>query len=142
MYKKIMKNYTFLGSFLFGVGIIGMLDGIIFHQLLQWHSTYIRTNRFNQIISDGIFHLSVTVVIFVAAILLWKSDPNVKKEKFWGGFFLGAGWFNFLEGIINHHFLKIHHVKPGTYQLMYDLAYDTVGIVLIIIGWFMYKKGK
>ena len=40
-----MKS-TFTGSFLLGIGTVGMLDGIIFHQILQWHSIYMFTNRF------------------------------------------------------------------------------------------------
>ncbi|GMA58126.1 hypothetical protein GCM10025858_26290 [Alicyclobacillus sacchari] len=36
---------TRLGALLFGMGLTGMLDGIVFHQLLQWHSTYMWTNR-------------------------------------------------------------------------------------------------
>ncbi|WP_269799203.1 DUF2243 domain-containing protein [Bacillus xiapuensis] len=59
------KNGTLRGSFLLGIGLIGMLDGIIFHQILQWHSIYMHTNRFNQIVSDGLFHLLVTIVIFL-----------------------------------------------------------------------------
>ena len=115
-----MKS-TFTGSFLLGIGTVGMLDGIIFHQILQWHSIYMFTNRFYQIVSDGIFHLFVTVIIFIGAIILWRSDPSDSgnnKYTFLGGLFLGAGIFNFLEGIINHHILQIHHVKPGPNQFL------------------------
>ncbi len=66
------------------------------------------TNRFNQTVSDGLFHLFVTIIILIVAILLWKSD----------GVFLGAEW------IINHHLLQIHHVKPGPNGWIFDLLYD------------------
>ncbi|MFT0803523.1 DUF2243 domain-containing protein [Bacillus swezeyi] len=37
---------------------------------------------------------------------------------------LGAGWFNFAEGIINHHLLQIHHVNPvSPNRLFFDLDY-------------------
>lgn len=133
----------FLGPFLFGIGIVGMLDGVIFHQLLQWHSVYMYTDRFHQVVSDGWFHGLVTVIIFIAGILLWKIDPDeVKSSYFWGSFILGAGVFNFVEGIVNHHILQIHHVKPGRYQLMADLLFDAVGLLLIIIGWMFLRKSK
>ncbi|MFA8438403.1 DUF2243 domain-containing protein [Pueribacillus sp. YX66] len=137
MQKKV------LGPLLFGIGIIGMLDGIIFHQLLQWHSIYMYTDRFHQVMSDGWFHGFVTMVIFIAGILMWKTDPHeVKQTYFWGSFILGAGLFNFVEGIINHHILQIHHVKPGRYQLLADILFDAVGLLLIIIGWLMLRRSK
>ncbi|GIO26367.1 DUF2243 domain-containing protein [Ornithinibacillus bavariensis] len=128
---------TFVGSFLLGIGTIGMMDGIVFHQILQWHSIYMHTNRFNQIVSDGLFHLIVTIVIFIGAVILWKSDPSDSKNNnftFLSGLFLGAGIFNFIEGILNHHILQIHHVKPGPNQFLYDILFDVTGIIIIIIG--------
>lgn len=130
-------NSTFKGSILLGIGIIGMIDGIVFHQILQWHSVYMFTNRFYQIVSDGLFHLFVTIIIFIGAIILWKSNPTEPASRyrnFWSGFLLGAGAFNFVEGILNHHILQIHHVKPGPNQLFYDLAFDFSGLLLIVIG--------
>lgn len=66
---------------MFGVGIIGMLDGIILHQMLQWHSVYMPTDRSHQIVSDGIFHLMVTGIIFVTGILLWKKQSCSKNTQ-------------------------------------------------------------
>lgn len=139
-----MKS-PFLGSFLFGIGLIGMLDGIIFHQLLQWHSVYMFTDRFHQIVSDGLFHLFVTIVIFIGTFILWKSDrsdPENNTFTFLSGIFLGGGSFNFIEGIINHHLLQIHHVLPGPNQFFYDILYDLSGIILILIGFFFYRLAK
>ncbi|MBM7694201.1 putative membrane protein [Peribacillus deserti] len=136
---------SFWGSFLFGVGIIGMLDGIVFHQILQWHSMYMPIDRHHQIASDGYFHLAVTIIIFISGILLWNSDPRENDHhtrKFWGGFLLGAGIFNFLEGIIDHHILQVHHVRPGENQLMYDLIFDASGLLMILIGWYLYRSRK
>lgn len=103
------------------------------------------TNRFNQIVSDGFFHLFVTIVIFIGAIILWKSDPSDSKNNkltFLSGIFLGAGIFNFIEGIINHHILQIHHVKPGPNQFLFDILFDVSGIILIIIGLIFKKIGS
>jgi uncharacterized membrane protein len=144
--EKYMKNRSLLGPFLFGAGIIGMLDGILFHQILQWHSVYMPTDRTHQIVSDGLFHLFVTAFIFISGLILWRSNSDKIKYPnrfFWGGFFLGAGTFNFLEGIIDHHLLKIHHVKPGDpHQFQYDLAYDALAILIFFFGWFLYRSSK
>lgn len=133
---------TAIAAFLFGVGIIGMLDGIVFHQILQWHSVNMRTDRVNQITSDGVFHLFVTVIIFIAGLLLWKGNPQDKPSTFWGSFLLGAGAFNLIEDIINHHLLQIHHVKPGISQTLYDIAYDVFALLLLTIGWLLLRKRR
>lgn len=133
---------TSIGAFLFGVGMIGMLDGIVFHQILQWHSVHMHTDRVHQIMSDGFFHLFVTVIIFVSGIFLWKGNPQDRPSLFWGSFFLGAGTFNLLEGIINHHILQIHHVKPGPNQAVYDISYDVFALLLIVIGWVLVRQRK
>lgn len=64
---------TAIGAFLFGVGMIGMLDGIVFHQILQWHSVNMHTDRFHQILSDGLFHIFATFIIFIAGIMLLRG---------------------------------------------------------------------
>ncbi|WP_301169902.1 DUF2243 domain-containing protein [Brevibacillus nitrificans] len=126
---------TATGAFLFGVGMIGMLDGIVFHQILQWHSVNMHTDRFHQIMSDGLFHIFATFIIFIAGFLLWKGNPKDKPTTFWGSFFLGAGIFNLIEGIVSHHLLQVHHVKPGPNQVFYDISYDAFAVALLIIGW-------
>lgn len=133
---------TLIGAFLFGIGMIGMLDGIIFHQILQWHSVNMHADRFHQIMSDGFFHLFVTGIIFISGILLWRGNSIGTSKYFWGSFFLGAGTFNLIEGIVNHHLLQIHHVKPGPEQLLYDVFYDGFALVLIIIGWLLVRRVK
>mgnify|MGYP001280883599 CR=1 FL=1 len=133
---------TAFGAFLFGIGMIGMLDGIVFHQILQWHSVNMHTDRVHQIVSDGVFHLFVTIIIFVSGIVLWKGNPQDHATTFWGSFLLGAGTFNLVEGIINHHILQLHHVKPGPDQAFYDIMYDVFAVLLLVIGWILIKRKK
>ncbi len=128
-----------IGSFVLGFGFMGAMDGIIFHQLLQWHSVVMQTDRAGQIASDGVFHFAVTITLVVGGILLWLAgnpkDLTSGVRKLIGGFLLGMGVFNLVEGIINHHLLQIHRVKPGDANaLLYDLAFLALGLVLVIVG--------
>lgn len=131
---------TVVGAFLFGIGMIGMLDGIVFHQILQWHSVNMHTDRIHQIKSDGFFHFFVTLIIFISGILLWKGNPQERPSFFWGSFLLGSGTFNFIEGIVNHHLLQIHHVKPGPNQFFFDISYDLFALLLLVIGWQLLRR--
>ncbi|TDY42585.1 putative membrane protein [Alicyclobacillus sacchari] len=128
---------TRLGALLFGMGLTGMLDGIVFHQLLQWHSTYMWTNRHDQIVSDGLLHVVTTALMVAGTFVLWQdgaSDKTLRNRRFWGALLLGGGVFNLLEGVIDHHILQIHHVRPGPMQIQYDIAFDLVACLLLILG--------
>ena len=134
------------GSFVIGFGFLGALDGIIFHQLLQWHSVVMDTNRSGQIISDGIFHFAVTIALVVGGVLLWLAGKPTDLAKgvslLIGGILIGGGAFNLIEGITNHHILQIHRVKPGDPNaIIYDLSFLVLGVILIIIGLIVKRKG-
>lgn len=125
---------------------MGAMDGIVFHQLLQWHSVVMQTDRAGQILSDGLFHLAVTITLVVGGILLWlagnPADLSRGIRSLVGGFLIGSGIFNLVEGIINHHLLQIHRVKPGDPNaLFYDLSFLAFGGLLLILG-LMIKRTK
>ncbi|MCM3123633.1 MULTISPECIES: DUF2243 domain-containing protein [Bacillaceae] len=139
MSPKTKKNFLGIGSFILGFGFMGAMDGIIFHQLLQWHSVVTDTTRPGQIASDGIFHFGVTVALVIGGILLWlagrPSEVSRGVNRLVGGFLTGAGIFNLVEGLINHHLLKIHRVKPGDPNaLFYDISFLALGLLLVIAG--------
>ena len=139
MRQQTEKKLLVTGSFLLGFGFMGAMDGIIFHQLLQWHSVVMEATRSDQIISDGVFHFSVTIALVAGGFILWLAgNPTTQKQGIklvisW--FLIGTGLFNLIEGIINHHILQIHRVKPDDPNaLFYDLAFLIVGAILFLIG--------
>lgn len=136
---EFKKKFLNTGSFILGIGLLGAVDGIVFHQLLQWHSVYMYTHRHGQIISDGLFHALTIVALVVGAVLLWRAGHPKDIEKgnrlLLGGILMGGGIFNLVEGIISHHILQIHHVKQGDpHELAYDLAFLASGAILLFIG--------
>ncbi|SES94013.1 Uncharacterized membrane protein [Oceanobacillus limi] len=147
MSTKTKVSLIFVGSFVLGFGFMGAMDGIIFHQLLQWHSVVMDTTRQGQIISDGIFHFTVTIALVLGGVLLWVAGKPTDLPKgvrlLVGGFLLGSGIFNLLEGIINHHLLQIHRVKPGDPNaFLYDISFLLLGLILALIGYFIYRKAQ
>ncbi|MFB5192396.1 DUF2243 domain-containing protein [Alicyclobacillus fastidiosus] len=145
--KSNNQDRTLLGAFLFGFGLIAMIDGIVFHQLLQWHSTYMwHPNRFVQIFSDGVLHAIATAFVVLGAIVLWNSNPtstSAKNTTLWSGLFLGGGSFNLLDGVFSHHILGIHHVRPGDpNQVTYDLAFDLSAILMLLVGLALHRNAK
>ena len=50
----------------------------------------------------------------------------------------GWGLFNFVEGILDHFVLGLHHVHPGDGQLAWDLGFVTLGgVALMLVGFFI-----
>ncbi|MEH1836370.1 MAG: DUF2243 domain-containing protein [Nostoc sp.] len=134
-----------------GVGLGGFLDGILLHQLLQWHHmlSSIRplTNTANtdlNMVWDGLFHALDWVFTVVGLVLLWRAggrdDVPWSSQTFIGSILIGAGLFDFIEGLIDHQILGIHHVKPGPNQLVWDLGFLAFGALLIVIGSIVIKK--
>jgi uncharacterized membrane protein len=128
-----------------GIGLGGFFDGIVFHQLLQWH--HMLSSEFDvrtmdglqlNILADGLFHATTYVITGVGLVLLFRATPLPDSSRstrlLLGSILAGFGAFNLIEGLINHQILGIHHVRPGPNELAYDLAFLVVGAILVLIG--------
>ena len=139
---------------LIGAGLLaGFVDGILLHEILQWHHmfTSIRpaTNLSNleaNTLGDGLFHLGTWILSVIGLALLWRaggrSDIPWSSKIFGGSLLLGAGLFDFIEGFIDHQILGIHHVKPGPNQLAWDIGFLTLGAILALVGWVILRSGQ
>lgn len=139
---------------LIGAGLLaGFVDGILLHEILQWHHmvTSIRpaTNLSNLQVNtlwDGLFHLGTWTMTVIGIALLWlfggRSDASWSPKIFGGSLLLGAGLFQLIEGIIDHQILGIHHVKPGPNQLAWDMGFLALGTVLALVGLILLRGGQ
>jgi uncharacterized membrane protein len=127
-----------------GLGQGGFFDGIVFHQLLQWHHMFssVKTDmtvaglELNTI-GDGLFHLFDWVMTLSGLFLLWRAGQQATSwsgRVLLGAVLMGAGIFNFVEGVLDHHLLGIHHLKPGPNQLLWDLSFLASGVILVVVG--------
>jgi uncharacterized membrane protein len=135
-----------------GIGIGGFADGIVFHQILQWHemlSNKFPTNTFVQksvnMFWDGIFHLFTLVCTIVGVYLLWKVmrkiNINTSGNLLRGGMLAGWGVFNLVEGIINHHLLEMHNVREvAINKELWNYVFLLFGILLLLSGWLLMRK--
>ncbi|MBW4639679.1 MAG: DUF2243 domain-containing protein [Gloeocapsa sp. UFS-A4-WI-NPMV-4B04] len=140
------------GIFL-GLGLGGFVDGIVLHQILQWHhmlssvspTTTVSDMELNMV-WDGLFDASTWIMTVIGIGLLWRAgqrdDVPWSSNTFLGSILLGAGAFNFFEGLIDHQILGIHHVKPGPNELAWDLGFLASGVILAAIGWILLRAGK
>jgi uncharacterized membrane protein len=155
--SRTLKNPLVRAGIVLGMGFGGFADGIILHQILGWHHLICYTvncqptsieqlQRENT--QDGYFHLALWLVTLAGTALLFRAAPYAgparKGRILFGSMLAGCGLFNFLEGIIDHQILGIHHVLPGhPHQLLFDMLFLANGILFFMIGaWLMRSPRK
>jgi uncharacterized membrane protein len=138
------------GGLLLGIGLGGFIDGILLHQIAQWHNmgsavlppTTLQAMSQNMV-WDGLFHAVTWLITFVGIVVLWREGQAGTAPKslrvLSGQMLLGWGVFNFVEGLIDHHLLGIHHVRDLPMHLpLYDWIFLGVGgVLLIVVGWIL-----
>ena len=128
-----------------GIGLIGGIDEIVFHQLLQWHNLYVDASERWRIFSDGLLHTFTLAMLFFGAYRLWQERQTfssiVSSKSFWAGVLLGGGGFQLWDGVVDHKLLRLHPVREdaGTI-LVYDIAWIASALVMLAIGWAIWRS--
>ena len=127
-----------------GIGLVGSLDEIVLHQLLQWHNFYVHTSQYWRTFIDGLFHLATATLLFLGAMRLWAQRRLLatlrEGRALAAGILLGMGGFNLYDGTIQHKLLQLHPVREGVENLLpYDLAFNGVASALLLIGWLLWR---
>ena len=152
-----LKNPLVRAGLVLGMGFGGFADGIILHQILGWHHLICYTvncqpdsiaqlQRENT--QDGFFHLGLWLVTLAGVAMLFlaarSSGPAGRGRVLLGAMLAGSGLFNFLEGLINHQILGIHHVLPGTpHQFLFDMLFLANGVLFVLLGaWLARSSGR
>ncbi|GGK18365.1 membrane protein [Deinococcus malanensis] len=124
------------------MGLGGFFDGIVLHQILQWHHLISARHPPDSLgalqdntLLDGLFHAATYLFTAVGIWLVWKNAPAQRDTAtFVGTLLVGWGLFNVIEGLINHQILGLHHVRPGPGQLAYDLGFLVWGAFMLAAG--------
>jgi len=150
------RRQLILASIVLGVGLGGFVDGIVLHQVLQWHHMLTSagfpptsvSNLEVDTLWDGLFHASTWMITVVGLLLLWRvlgrrGEPP-STTTLLGGLATGWGLFNLVEGLVDHQLLGIHHVNetvPRAQWIWWDLGFLAIGLLLMVIGWLLFRAG-
>ena len=141
--RRATRSVLWTGVLL-GIGLVGTLDEVVLHQLLRWHNFYVHTTASGRIVSDGLFHLASSGLLFLGALRLWSGrrhrDRSVSSRALAAGIFLGMGGFNLYDGTIQHKLLGLHPVREGVAnQAPYDIAFIGLALLLLAVGWRLWQ---
>lgn len=127
-----------------GFGLGGLLDGIVLHQVVQWHNlgsavvppVNLPAMQMNMR-WDGAVHALAWTITFTGVWMLWGQRWAPTPSTFAGQLLFGWGAFNASEGFLLHHVLRLHHVRDLPVHVP---AWDWLfllggGVALMTIGW-------
>jgi uncharacterized membrane protein len=141
------RRSTLWTGAILGIGLMGAVDTIIFHQLLQWHNFYSDADDFWRIFSDGLLHAFTAGMLFLGALRLWTHRRRISRvltgRPLWAGFFLGAGAFQLFDGTVNHKVLRLHQIREEVDNILpYDIAWNAFALGLLVIGWVILRRAS
>jgi uncharacterized membrane protein len=127
-----------------GFGLGAFLDGIVLHQVLQWHHLVVDFRSADDLEGleantfwDGIFHLVSWLVVLVG--VLWTARSRVAlRTVAWsrlaGSLLVGWGAFNITDQVVFHLLLGAHHIRMTDDYQLYDWGYTAIGAGLVLAG--------
>jgi len=150
------RAFPLSAGILFGLGLGGFFDGIVLHQILQWHHMLSSWYPIDSIANlelntrwDGIFHSATYVFVVLGLFLLWRAAHrghlSWSNKLLAGSLLIGWGLFNSVEGVIDHQILGVHHVNeamPRDQWVFWDIGFLAWGVAMLIAGALLVRAGR
>lgn len=149
-------SFPLSAGILFGLGLGGFFDGIVLHQILQWHhmatsagfpADTVAGLQWNTLF-DGLFHAATYIFVAAGLAVLWRHAR--RRHIRWdtrllaGSLLMGFGIFNLVEGLVNHQLLGLHHVNetvPRSQWWAWDVGFLLWGAAMLVGGWAIWRRG-
>jgi uncharacterized membrane protein len=130
-----------------GFALGGFFDGILLHQVLQWHHLLSGIEQARQdikilILTDGLFHLLMYVIASFGLVWLWQGRralAHLDDRFMLSRALLGFGAWHLLDAVLSHWVLGIHRIRMDTDNpLLWDLLWlMAFGLVPLLWGLLM-----
>jgi uncharacterized membrane protein len=141
------------GAAALGFALGGFFDGILLHQILQWHhllsgvapSETAPDLRF-QVLADGLFHLLSYVLALAGLWLMWVGRDALgavaSGRHLFGWALVGFGAWHILDAVLVHWILQLHRIRMDVDNpLLWDLLWLVpFGIGVLAAGLWLLRK--
>ncbi|WP_140987069.1 DUF2243 domain-containing protein [Asticcacaulis tiandongensis] len=120
----------YMAGTLLGVALGGFFDGILLHQILQWHHLLsgleaAGADLSRMILYDGLFHALMYVLMLAGLVMLWRQRPhldNGSRVRVLSAVLFGFGLWHVLDAVLSHWILGLHRIHPESDNpLFWDL---------------------
>jgi uncharacterized membrane protein len=134
---------------LVGFGLGGFFDGILLHQVLQWHHLLSLVPGVDdlraQVLWDGLFHVLMYVL---AGAGLWgllrahRAGRLPGAQALAGAALLGFAAWQGVDLVVFHWLLEIHHIRVDVPNpVAWDLGWGAVfGVLPALAGWALLRR--
>ncbi|WP_226951254.1 DUF2243 domain-containing protein [Rhizobium terrae] len=150
--RPFSRHFELAGLAL-GFGLGGFFDGILLHQILQWHHLLSGIEEARQdirilILTDGLFHILMYVITGVGLWLLAHTRREFSSagadRRLLANAIVGFGIWHVLDALLSHWVLGIHRIRMEVDNpLFWDLLWLMVfGLVPLVIGWIIRGGGS
>jgi|SRR5436853_6896482 len=108
-YAAESNRTVYIGAAVMGFAFSGFFDGILLHQVLQWHHflSLVPGKRYDnievQILAAGIFHAAMYLFAIARLIMIWRRGergPDGRLLRAWA--VLGFSIWQFADVILAH----------------------------------------
>jgi uncharacterized membrane protein len=143
----MLKSPWVLWGAVLGFALGGFFDGILLHQILQWHHLLSLVPGLAdlrvQVLWDGYFHALMYLVALAGLWGLWRARRRAMIQglalngaPLAGALLVGFGVWHVIDGILSHWILGIHRIKlDSPSPLAWDLFWLAVfGLAPLAIG--------
>jgi len=152
---KPLRKHAFSGAgYLLGFALGGFFDGILLHQVLQWHHVFSAVERppFGdirvQIMADGVFHAAMYAIALAGLWSLFRAR-HIFAEKaadrlLVANALIGFGIWHAVDAVLLHWILEIHHIRMATTNpLLWDILWFAVfGLLFIAVGILLRRRAE
>lgn len=135
-----------------GFALGGFFDGILLHQVLQWHHLLsgieeARSDIRFLIMTDGLFHVLMYLIGALGLWLLWLSRRQFAASGadrlLLANALIGFGVWHIIDSVLSHWILGIHRIRmdvdnPLFWDLLWFVAF---GLVPAAIGLMLRRGG-
>ena len=138
-----------LSAWMLGLALGGVFDGIVLHQLLQWHHLLSQVPAAGglprQVVWDGWFHAAMYALGAAALVglwRLWRRRRQIPGRVLAAGLLGGFGLWNVLDAVLAHWLLQLHRIRPGAeWPLAWDLGWLAVfGLLPLAAAWALARR--